>query len=1075
MDPRIDHKYIRGFGGVCTFWKKSISNHVKIIDTDNSRICTIEIKTKGSPLCIINVYMPSKTSDGDSEYKNTLAQIREIILTYKPTHRVVLCDDMNASLNRDNQRDKTFQNFIIDTKLKTDRTISEENTFFHHNNKFVSQIDYILVDNEQDGIKVHIHEMHPTNTSDHTLLTMAVVAEISTSMAKSKQNKQFKTKPQWHKADIDRYKAEIRENLPELHNVSTVREKVTKLVETLHKAGKKSIPSYMKLKQSKTKGKGIWNKRISNASKEAKLSFKKWKDSGRKDENLKTQVRQNKKKLRQIQRQSIADIRNKENERLMATSTSDNKTFFNLIRKQRKSQNENTQILWVNEQEITDKEEILDEWKNHFQDLATPKEEHTVNEKSRIIKLQNILIEEKELKEGSEIQPTNFNEIREAIRSMNSGKAADLEGISAEHLKYAQNEVSPILVEIINCIFKEADLPDELKKGVLTPVLKKSKDKRIPSNYRGIVVTNCIAKVLESILKNRIDSIFDPQQNCLQRGFTSKSSSLNAAYIITESINHHKAVKTPLILVSLDAQKAFDTVNHEILFNKLYHYGVQGKLWILMRNLYRRSCMTVKWEELFSDDIYLLQGTKQGSKLSTTLYKCYHNTTLELIKNSGLGAKVETISVATPTCADDTALLATNKSEMQAMLNIIEFSTQRDLITINAEKSEKLTYGKNTDSKVSLQNEEIIEKDSIKHLGINRNKRNSLDTENRIKIARQTIYALLGPGLVARKGLSPITALKLWKTFVIPRALYGIEVLEYTQTDIIRLEKLQLGICKHLQGLPERTASIAVYFMLGVEPVESVIDRNTLALFLNISRLPGSTENKLLRVAIKNKSSKSLANRVKVILEKYSLGTVEELFNNPPEKCTWKKRVQEAITTFWTTKWQLEKEDKNSLKYLHIQEQPSLNPHNVWACTRPIPQEVRKAELKTRLVTGTYLLQTNVARFNQQEVPATCKICRQEDETLGHFILQCPAYTTERETLFKFLQDIIDTKSNNTWTEILEQNLILQIVMDCTHPTITNRIGTSPEKLKAIERGTQVFCYKIHLKRAKQLALGNSS
>jgi hypothetical protein len=44
--------------------------------------------------------------------------------------------------------------------------------------------------------------------------------------------------------------------------------------------------------------------------------------------------------------------------------------------------------------------------------------------------------------------------------------------------------------EIINQIFQDLDIPDGMKSGILTPILKKGKDKNIPGNYRGIVVTN---------------------------------------------------------------------------------------------------------------------------------------------------------------------------------------------------------------------------------------------------------------------------------------------------------------------------------------------------------------------------------------------------------------------------------------------------------------------------------------------------------------------------------------------------------------------------------------------------------
>jgi hypothetical protein len=56
--------------------------------------------------------------------------------------------------------------------------------------------------------------------------------------------------------------------------------------------------------------------------------------------------------------------------------------------------------------------------------------------------------------------------------------------------------------------------------------------------------------------------------------------------------------------------------------------------------------------------------------------------------------------------------------------------------------------------------------------------------------------------------------------WLIPRILYGVEVLNHTLTDIKKLERLQVQICKQIQGLPERTANLAAYSLLGVEPID---------------------------------------------------------------------------------------------------------------------------------------------------------------------------------------------------------------------------------------------------------------
>jgi hypothetical protein len=57
--------------------------------------------------------------------------------------------------------------------------------------------------------------------------------------------------------------------------------------------------------------------------------------------------------------------------------------------------------------------------------------------------------------------------------------------------------------------------------------------------------------------------------------------------IASEVIIESSTKNDELILLTLDAEKAFDKLNHEILFNKLYHNGIKGDMWVLLRNMYR--------------------------------------------------------------------------------------------------------------------------------------------------------------------------------------------------------------------------------------------------------------------------------------------------------------------------------------------------------------------------------------------------------------------------------------------------------------------------------------------------------
>ena len=188
--------------------------------------------------------------------------------------------------------------------------------------------------------------------------------------------------------------------------------------------------------------------------------------------------------------------------------------------------------------------------------------------KYNLSKIQNDVVEHTE-RGRIKIAEIQIEEIEMAVGKLKSGKAPDVDGIAAEHYKYAESELIPVLHHILNTIIKDLDIPSSLKSGILTPVLKKNKDKNNPANYRGITVTKIFTKILQIILKSRIDQVFEPIQNRLQRGFTEHTPALFAAFLASEVIEDSCEKKSELLLLTLDAEKAFDRLNHEILFNKM--------------------------------------------------------------------------------------------------------------------------------------------------------------------------------------------------------------------------------------------------------------------------------------------------------------------------------------------------------------------------------------------------------------------------------------------------------------------------------------------------------------------------
>ena len=122
------------------------------------------------------------------------------------------------------------------------------------------------------------------------------------------------------------------------------------------------------------------------------------------------------------------------------------------------------------------------------------------------------------------------------------------------------------------------------------------------------------------------------------------------------------------------------------------------------------------------------------------------------------------------------------------------------------------------------------------HLEILRSESNEniINIEERLKLARRTLYALISTGVYGSNCLNPCVSYKIYQCYVVPRLLFGLEVLPFNQSQLNLLSKFHVDTLKRIQSLPTRTATCAVHLLLGALPIEAEIHKRQLSMLYNI-------------------------------------------------------------------------------------------------------------------------------------------------------------------------------------------------------------------------------------------------
>ena len=364
---------------------------------------------------------------------------------------------------------------------------------------------------------------------------------------------------------------------------------------------------------------------------------------------------------------------------------------------------------------ITEPKEIANNFNNYFANIGH-------NLQSKIY--QNDLNYKEYLTQVNDysffIKPTNKEEIISIINNINISKATGPHSIPSDILPSIKDYIADPLAKIINMSFVKGIYIENLKIAETIPIFKEKGNNLDCSNYRPISLLSNINKIIEKLMHSRLYN-FLSIHNCIydhQFGFRKNHSTNHALINLTEEIRDALDNNSFAAGVFVDLQKAFDTVDHTILLNKLNHYGIRGVTnnWFKSYLSNRRQYVTING---FKSDVAIMKyGVPQGSVLGPLLFIIYINDLHYAIK-----------FCSTRHFADDTNLLITNKNlkQLKKHLNLdlckLNKWLKANKISLNASKTELLVFrhpNKNItyDLKIKLNGKKLMPSKFVKYLGL---------------------------------------------------------------------------------------------------------------------------------------------------------------------------------------------------------------------------------------------------------------------------------------------------------------------------------------------------------------------
>ncbi|KAJ0169486.1 hypothetical protein K1T71_015073 [Dendrolimus kikuchii] len=323
---------------------------------------------------------------------------------------------------------------------------------------------------------------------------------------------------------------------------------------------------------------------------------------------------------------------------------------------------------------------------------------------------------------SDELNPMNskfsFGELCAALDHLRDSSPG-VDGITYSFVIQSCESSKHFLLNLLNQIFLSGSIPESWKKQIIVPILKPGKDASDPDAYRPIALSSVLAKIMEHLIKNRLEWIVESKGILAnsQFGFRRGLGTMDSLSLITSDIRLAFSRNEHVVGVFLDITSAYDNVNLQILRQKLHNLSIPPRIVNIVSNMFMERSISVRVSGIDSPPRLVWKGLPQGSVLSPILYNIY---------TADLESSVSCFCKALQ-YADDIALYATSDSFSDASnrINSALFYLNSWLsehgLSLSASKSSAVIFSRKRDIPaldIHINNHPIQIANSVKFLGV---------------------------------------------------------------------------------------------------------------------------------------------------------------------------------------------------------------------------------------------------------------------------------------------------------------------------------------------------------------------